>query len=336
MTSTDTAARAVVDVVTGTWRSQALYAAVELRLPDHVAEGNMTSADLAVRAHADPDSIIRLMRLLVGIDVFAGDDRSGYELTAMSQLLRTGVPGSMRDLCLMYGQEFHRAWGAVVPAITSGHSGFETAFGRTLHEFLADEPDAGPRFLRAMNAGSVFFDDVPKVFDFAACRTVVDLAGGSGLLLSTVLAANPMLHGILVDRDHMVPVAREQLGATLAPDRFEVRAGDMFESVPAGADVYVLSRILQDWEDSECITLLTNIRRAMADQSARLLIVERIIPTDGAAVLPLVWDLHLMMMAGGRERTMAGYESILDAANLRLVSVHDMALETSMLVVAPA
>jgi hypothetical protein len=335
MTSADTAARAVVDVVTGTWRSQALYAAVELRLPDHVAEGNMTSADLAMRAHADPDSIIRLMRLLVGIGVFAGDDHSGYELTAVSQLLRTGVPGSMRDLCLMYGQEFHRAWGAVVPAITSGHSGFETAFGRTLHEFLADEPDAGPRFLRAMNAGSVFFDDVPKVFDFAACRTVVDLAGGSGLLLSTVLAANPMLHGILVDREHMVPVAREQLGAALAHDRFEVRAGDMFDSVPAGADVYVLSRILQDWEDSECITLLTNIRRAMTDESARLLIVERVIPTDGAAVLPLVWDLHLMMMAGGRERTMAGYESILDAANLRLVAMHDMALETSMLVVAP-
>jgi hypothetical protein len=187
-----------------------------------------------------------------------------------------------------------------------------------------------------MNAGSVFFDDVPKVFDFAGCRTVVDLAGGSGLLLSTVLAANPMLHGILVDREHMVPVAREQLGAALAHDRFEVRAGDMFDSVPAGADVYVLSRILQDWEDSECITLLTNIRRAMTDESARLLIVERVIPTDGAAVLPLVWDLHLMMMAGGRERTMAGYESILDAANLRLVAVHDMALETSMLVVAPA
>jgi hypothetical protein len=241
----------------------------------------------------------------------------------------------MRDLCLMYGQEFHRAWGAVVPAITSGHSGFETAFGRTLHEFLADEPDAGPRFLRAMNAGSVFFDDVPKVFDFGACRTVVDLAGGSGLLLSTVLAANPMLHGILMDRAHMVPVAREQLAATVAHDRFEVRAGDMFDAVPAGADVYLLSRILQDWEDSECITLLTNIRRAMTGES-RLLIVERVIPTDGSSVLPLVWDLHLMMMAGGRERTMAGYESILDAANLRLVAVHDMALETSMLVVAPA
>jgi hypothetical protein len=336
MTATDAAARSVVDLVTGTWRSQALYATVELRLPDHIAAGYTTSADLAAKVGADPDRIIRLMRLLVGIGVFAGDDLLGYRLTATAQLLRTGVPGSMRDMCLMYGQEFYQAWGSVVAAITEHRSGFEASFGRTLHEFLATEPGAGPRFLSAMNAGSVFFADVPERFDFTGSRVVVDLGGGSGMLLATVLAANPALHGILVDRAHMVAVAGEHLATVLEPGRFEVRVGDIFDSVPPGGDVYVLSRILQDWSDSECITLLSNCRRAMTSASARLLIVERVIVEDGSTELPLLWDLHLLMMADGRERTMASYQSILDGAGLRLECVRELALETSMLVVAPA
>lgn len=326
--------RTVVDIATGTWRTQALYAAVALRLPDHIAAGHTTSAALAAEADATPDGIIRLMRLLTALDVFAGDDRTGYRLTPVSQLLRSDEPGSMRDMCLMYGEEFHRAWGSAVTAIRTGHAGFEDAFGQTLHEHLADEPSAGQKFLRAMNAGSVFFSDVPTVYDFSGCHTVTDLAGGSGLLLSTVLRANPGLHGVLLDREHMLTVAKAHLSSTVEPGRYEVVAGDIFESVPSGSDAYLLSRILQDWDDNDCITLLSNIRRAMTNPAARLLIVERMIPDGGSAVLPLLFDLHLLMMAGGRERTPAGYASILDGAGLRVESVHELDLETSLLVAA--
>jgi hypothetical protein len=134
----------------------------------------------------------------------------------------------------------------------------------------------------------------------------------------------------------MVPVAEEHLAATVPPDRYDVVVGDFFESVPGGSDVYLLSRILQDWDDSACITLLTNVRRAMPGQHARLLILERVIAEDGSTVLPPLFDLHLMLMAGGRERTLTGYRSILAGAGLRLESVHDLALETSLLVAAPA
>ncbi len=334
--TTHNPARAVVDIITGTWRTQALYAAVDLRLPDHIAQGHTTSAGLAAKADADPDGIIRLMRLLTALDVFGGDDSTGYELTPVSELLRSGVPGSMRDMCLMYGEEFHRAWGCAVNAVRTGRAGFEDAFGCTLHEYLAAEPEAGPKFLRAMNAGSVFFSDVPETYDFTACHTLTDLAGGSGLLLSTVLRANPRLHGVLVDREHMLPFAKQHLEETVESGRYELLAGDFFDDVPAGSDVYLLSRILQDWDDSACITLLTNVRRAMTSSSARLLIIERMIPEDGSALLPLLFDLHLLMMAGGRERTLSGYKSILDGAGLRVESVHELALETSMLVATPS
>jgi hypothetical protein len=335
MTENDPA-RVILDTVTGTWRAQALYAGVALRLPDHVADGHRNSADLAAKADADPDAIIRLMRLLSAIGVFGGDDHAGYELTPVSQLLRSDVPGSMRDMCLLYGEGFHRAWGSTVTAVRTGRSGFEDAFGRTLHEYLADEPGAGSKFLRAMNAGSVIFSDVPKVFDFSGCRTVTDLAGGSGTLLSTVLQAHPSLRGVLFDREHIVPIAEEHLASTLERDRYDVMSGDFFESVPAGSDVYLLSRILQDWDDSACITLLSNVRQAMTSDSARLLVLERVIPEDGSSVLPLLFDMHLLMMVGGRQRTLAGYESVLDGAGLRLESVHEMPLETTLLVAAPA
>lgn len=329
-------ARTVVDIVTGTWRTQALYTAVALRLPDHIANGHTTSASLAAEAAADPDGIIRLMRLLTALDVFGGDDRTGYALTPVSELLRSEVPGSMRDMCLMYGEEFHRAWGSAATAVRTGRAGFEDAFGCDLHEYLADEAEAGPKFLRAMNAGSAFFSDVPEAYDFASCRTVTDLGGGSGMLLATVLGANPGLHGVLLDREHMLPVAKEYLEATVKPNRYEMVAGDLFDAVPTGSDVYLLSRILQDWDDSACITLLTNVRHAMTSESSRLLIIERTVPEDGSALLPLLFDLHLLMMAGGRERTLAGYKSILDGAGMRIESVHPLALETSLLVAAPS
>lgn len=325
-------AERVVEVITGTWRAQALYAAAVLRLADHVAAGHHTPAALAAAAGADADGVARLMRLLVELGVFAGEADTGYELTPVSHLLRSDVPDSMRDMCVLYGEEFHQAWGAVATSVRTGRSGFEAHFGQNLHSYLAERPEAGPKFLRAMNAGSPFFTDVPKVYDLTGCRTVTDLAGGSGLLLSTVLRAVPEARGVLFDRPHMLPVAREHLTATV-PGRFDLVDGDIFESVPAGSDVYLLSRVLQDWDDDRCVALLTNVRKAMADNECRLLVVERVI-TDGR-VLPQLFDLHLLLMAGGRERTLDGYRDLLDAAGLRLTATHDLALESTLLVAAP-
>jgi hypothetical protein len=333
---TTTPSHRIVDLITGTWRAQALYAAAAHRLPDHVAAGHRTPAALAGAAGADEEGIARLMRLLVGLGVFAGDEQAGYRLTPVSELLRDGVPGSMRDMCVLYGEEFYEAWGAVATTVQTGHSGFESSFQQDLHSYLAEYPDAGAKFLRAMNAGSVFFGDVPRVHDFSGCGTVTDLAGGSGLLLSTVLRAAPGARGVLFDRPHMLPVAREHLEATV-PGRFDLVAGDLFGSVPGGSDVYLLSRVLQDWDDRACTALLANVRKAMTARGARLLVVERVIPVGGAdpGLLPQLFDLHLMVMAGGQERTLDGYRHLLERAGLRLASTHDLALESTLLVAEP-
>ena len=327
------AARRVVDIMTGTWQAQALYAAVALRIPDHVAAGHTTDEALAERARSDPDGLRRLTRLLTAMDVLEATD-TGYRLTATGELLRSDAPHSMSDMVRIYGEEFHRAWGAVVPAVRTGTSGFQHAFGMTLHTYLRD-PGAGARFQRAMNAGNVFFPDVLEVFDFGGHHTAVDVAGGSGAFLATVLARHPRLHGILFEQPHMVPVATAHLDAAIGSGRHEVRSGDIFEGVPAGGDVYLLSRVLQDWDDDRCATLLSHIR-AVLPANGRLLILERVVPDHGETLLPLLYDLHLLMAAGGRERDLAGYRDLLSAAGLRLESVHGLALETSLLVAAAA
>ncbi|MET9364736.1 methyltransferase [Streptomyces sp. NPDC006632] len=327
-------ARRVVDILTGAWQAQALYAAAALDIPDHIAAGHDTAAALALAAEADKDAVERLMRLLTAMGLFTGSADEGYRLTPVSQILRTDDDRSMRDMAVIYGEEFQRAWGAVVPAVRTGRSGFEHAFGVDLRGHLQADPAAGAKFQRAMNAGNVFFSDVVKAYDFSACHTVVDVAGGSGMLLSTVLDAHPALHGVLFDLPHVLPVAREHLDRAVGEDRYDAVGGDAFHSVPAGADVYLLSRVLQDWDDDQACRLLSTLRAAMPD-TARLLIVERVIPTEGSELLALLWDLHLLMAAGGRERTLDGYRGLLGAAGLRLESVTPLALETSLLVAAP-
>jgi hypothetical protein len=339
LTTDHRAAREVIDIVTGTWRAQALYAAAALRIPDHVADGTATCEALAARTGAGEDGVRRLMRLLATLGVFEGSERSGYRLNAVSRLLRSDVPGSMRDMCLIYGEEFHQAWGAVLPALRTGSTGFEAALGSTLGEYLRDTPGAGPKFQRAMSVGSAPFAAVSRAIDFSRYETVVDVGGGNGTFLSLVLRENPGLHGVLFDLPHMAPLAREHLDRAVAPERYLIRTGDVFEAVPSGGDAYLLSRVLQDWDDGDCLKLLANCRHAMGS-SGRLFILERVVEEAGgdtpADVLPVLWDVHLMLIAGGRERTLPEYRSLLDRAGLRLESVQSLPLETSLLVSSPA
>lgn len=325
-------ARDVVDLITGAWRTQAIYTAVSLRLPDHVGAGCRTSDALAQATGTTVDGVHRLMRLLVALDVFAEDEQSGYRTTPLSVALQIGATGSLRDMCLLYGEEFYRAWGYARQAVSTSRSSFDLACGEPLGSYLLHEDGAGERFQRAMNAGSVFFGHIPQIFDFSDSPLVVDVGGGSGHLLSVVLEASPGARGTLVDLDHMLAVAREQLGATVGLDRVELVGADIFESVPAGGDVYLLSRVLSDWDDERCVRLLINCRRAMPF-SSRLLVIERIVREDGSTILPLLWDLHLLIVSGGRERTLEEYRGLLARAGLRLDRAVELPLEATALVV---
>ncbi|SHM96203.1 methyltransferase [Actinacidiphila paucisporea] len=326
------AAREAVELITGGWRAQCLHAALKLGIPDHLAAGLTTDALLAEATGAREEGVHRLMRLLVAMGVFDGDGRTGYRNTPVSSVL-LDEPDSLRDMCLLYGEEFYTAWGHAHEAISTGTAGFELAYGEPLYRYLSHEDDVNARFQRAMKAGNLFFDHVPEVIDFTG-RTFADIGGGIGQLTAAILAAVPDARGTLLDREHVVPVAAGNLAASVGLDRVELVGGDMFEAVPQGRDVYLLCRVLAGWSDDAVVGLFENCRRAMADASSRLVILERVVVDEDSTVLPALWDLHLLMTNGGRHRTLAAFTALLDRAGLDVERVADLPAETTALIAA--
>ncbi|NUP31215.1 MAG: hypothetical protein HOU01_05805, partial [Streptomycetaceae bacterium] len=303
------AAQEAVELITGGWRAQCLHTAVVLRVPDHVAAGRATDAQIAAATGARQEGVHRLMRLLVAMGVFEGDGRTGYRNTALSGVL-LDRPDSLRDMCLLYGEEFYTAWGHAPEAISTLRSGFEIAYGEPLYRHLSHDEETSERFQLAMKAGNLFFDHVPEVVDFAG-RTFADIGGGIGQLTAAILAAVPDAHGTLLDREHVVPVAAGNLAASVGLDRVTLVAGDMFEAVPRGRDVDLLCRVLAGWDDEAVTRVFRRCREAMAGPSARLVVLDRVVVDEDPTVLPSLWDLHLLMTNGGRHRTLEEFTALL-------------------------
>ncbi|GAA4415443.1 methyltransferase [Actinokineospora soli] len=327
-----TATRDAIEIITGGWRAQALYAAVKWGVPDHIEAGRTSAADLAAATGADPEGVHRLMRLLVAMGVFTGD-ASGYANTPTSRTL-LDRPESLRDMCLLYGEEFYTAWGHAEHAFRTVSAGWDVAFGEPLYAYLSTRPEVADRFQAAMKAGNLFFDYVPETLDLSG-KHVVDVGGGGGQLLAAILSAVPDARGTLIDREHVVPIARDNLAAYA--DRVEFVGGDMFASVPEGGDVYLLCRVLAGWSDDAVVGVFANCRKALADQDAgRVVILERLVVDEGATVLPSLWDLHLLMTNGGRHRTLDRFRGMLSRAGLEIERTADLPMETTAIVARPA
>lgn len=332
--TTDSPSRTVLDMITGAWRTQALHTAVRLEVPDRIAAGTTGPDAIAEQAGADPAGVRRLLRLLADLGVLEHDGRGGYRNTPVSELLRDR-PGSLRDMCLLYGDEFYRAWEHAPDVVAgSGAPGFERAYGQPLITYLSKDEEAAARFQRAMQAGHFFFDRLAEAVDFSGAA-VVDVAGGSGGLLAAVLDRHPDARGLLIDLDHMVPIAQATLKEAIGAGRAEAIAGDVFESVPSGGDVYLLSRLLGDWDDAACVRLLDNCRRA-APADGRILVLERVVGKGEDPELASLWDLHLLMMNGGGQRTLDQFRGLAGAAGLRVERLLPLPMGNACIELRPA
>lgn len=324
------AAQEVVDVITGGWRAQCLYTAVKLGIPDLVHAGSDTDEEIAAATGAEAEGVHRLMRLLVAMRVFDGDGVAGYRTTPVSDVL-LDTPDSLRDMCLLYGEEFYAAWGRAAQSISTLTAGFELEFGEPLYRHLGGNAELSERFQLAMKAGNLFFDVVPEVIDLAG-KTFVDVGAGPGQLTAAILGAVPDARAKAMDRPHVIPVATRNLEESVGLDRVELIGGDMTESVPEGGDVYFLCRVLAGWSDDAVVGIFRNCRAAMADESARLIILERVVTDDAPTVLPSLWDLHLLMTNGGRHRTLELYTELLARAGFAVERVAALPSETTAII----
>lgn len=329
-------AETLLRLLTGAWTTQALAACAELRLPEAMSPCTARGAEALARVvGARPENLATLLRYLAMVGVVAEEPgaRGTFRLTEAGLLLREDAEGSVRALALMYGGPFYESFARLVHTVRTGEPGFEDRYGENHFDHFARDPELAARFDRSMTASAPVFDPLPRhpVVTAAAAapggRTVVDIAGGTGELLGRLLTAHPALRGVLLERAHVVEAARARLGAVA--ERCAFVTGD-FADVPPGGDVYVLSRVLHDWDDERCRTILRHCAAAMPPE-ADLLIVERLLPEKPTPSLATAWDLHMMCNTGGRERTAASYARLLADAGLVLVGHSPLPLEAHVL-----
>ncbi|SDM34400.1 methyltransferase [Allokutzneria albata] len=314
-------------LMTGAWATQAIAAAAELRLPDHLAT-NPDLPGLAAATGADQPSLARLVRYLTALGIV---DTSGarHSLTDLGELLRSDTAESMRSLALMYGGPFYRSFAALTEAVRSGEESYAKVFGSHHFAHMAADPALAELFHQSMAASNAVFAGVTRGIDFSAARTVVDVAGGNGELLARILLANPALRGVLMDRPHALAAAESRLAEVA--DRVTLVPGDFTESVPNTGDVYLLSRVLHDWDDAQCRTILATCARNMPAH-AELLVIERLLPESGdSGSLAIPWDIHMLCNTGGRERTESHYRALLADAGFELLDARPLPLDAHVM-----
>ena len=302
--------------------SQAISVAARLGLADLVADKPQTVSTLAAQTNTHERSLYRLLRTLASVGVFAETDPQVFGLTPLAEPLREGVPGSLRDVAIFMGEEWHwRVYGNMPYSVQTGKPAWGYTHGAEVFDYFQQNRAHGEIFNRAMT--SLSQQAVPVVveaYDFQGIKKLVDIAGGHGLLLAGVLKANPGVSGLLFDLPHVIEGAHSLLEKEGVADRVELATGDFFASVPAGADAYMMKHIIHDWDDERALTILRNIRRSIA-KNGRLLIVEAVIPTGNEPHLGKIMDLEMLVSPGGIERTEEDFRKLLGEAGFKLTRV---------------
>jgi len=302
--------------------ARAIFAAAKLGIPDRLQDAPCASDDIARATGTDPDALYRLLRALANAGILTESEDHRFALTLLGATLRSDAPGSLRAWVLFSGESFYlQAWQEILYSICTGTPAWNKAHGTSFFEFLRQHPEEAAIFDQAMT--SISGGEAPAIvaaYDFSAFQKLVDVGGGRGTLLMTILEANPKLRGILYDQYQVAAGARQQIEAKGFAERCEIVDGDFFESVPSGADAYILKYIIHDWDDDKSLVILRNCHRAMAKEG-KLLIVETIIPPPGELHLAKVQDLEMLILLGSRERTREQYEALLRQAGFKLVRI---------------
>jgi len=311
----------MLDLITGYWISQLVFVAAQLGLADLLNEGPKTAAQLAAATRTHPLALRRVLRALASVGVFSEIRGGRFKLTPLAATLRSGTPQSMRDFALMMVDDYNwQVWQELPEIIRTAESAFARVHGMKTFEFFEQHPDKGQVFAQSM--ASISRTENPAVAeagDFSKIRTLVDVGGSQGHLLAEVLRANPRLKGILFDLPSAVERARKApyLNAKGIAGRVELVGGDFFQSVPEGADAYMMKYVLHDWDDTLCVRILENCRRAMA-RGGRVLVVDTVIPPGNGPHWGKLLDIAMLAGTGGRERTAAEFKELFAAAGFKL------------------
>jgi SAM-dependent methyltransferase len=309
----------LMQMLTGSWVSQAVGAAARLGIADQLAAGPRSADEIAGAVGAHAPSLYRLMRALAGIGVLTQPEPGKFGLSPVGECLRAGVPGTLHDMAITQTDHLHWAsWERLTDAVRSGRSQARAALGMETWEYFGRHPEHAARFSAAMgNVSNLVLPAIVVGYDFSRATRIVDVAGAHGVLLAEILQRNPAARGVLFDLPHVVEGAPAVLARYQVADRVEVVAGDFFKEVPGGADLYLLKHIVHDWNDERAVAILKSCRAAMKAGS-KLLVIELMLPPDGEPSPSPLSDLNMLVMVDGKERTEAEFATLLSAARLAI------------------
>jgi SAM-dependent methyltransferase len=261
------------------------------------------------------------MRALSSVGIFSQLGEDHFALSRLAESLQTEAHGSLRAMVITLGEIHYQACGNLLHSVQTGSPAFNHVFGASLFDYLRQNVDAADAFHQGMaNVASMLAYAVLMAYDFAGISSIVDVGGGHGKLLEKILQFNPNIKGTVFDTPSTIDRAMQQLGHNGWARRCSYVTGDFFNSVPQGADVYLLCGVIHDWNDDGAVTILRNCRRAMTENSKALL-VDMIVPDEASVSFSKLLDLNMLVMNGGRERTKAEFRTLLEAADYRLARI---------------
>ena len=312
----------LMEMIFGFALSRSIAVAAQFGVADLLKDGPKSADELAQAIGAHPRSLYRLLRALAGAGIFAEEADGRFSLTPLSELLRSDAPESLRAFAAMMANAVNfETWAQLPYSIETGKPAFPHKFGMPWFAWLEQNPVEGKAFHDAMtslSAGAV--TAVVNAYDFSGINKLVDVGGGHGLLLASVLSKCPNMKGVLYDEPTVIQGAAEALAAHGVADRCETVGGDFFLSVPAGGDAYILKHIIHDWSDEECLTILSHCHAGMT-AGGKVLIVEMVIPGRNVPAVSKFLDLEMLLFLTGRERTEAEYRALLERAGFELTRI---------------
>ena len=323
-------------MVNGYRLSQAIHVAAVLGLSDLLADGPRTVQDLAEQASAHPRTLYRLLRALSAAGVYEELDGARFRSTDLGDALRSDAAEPVRDYAAFVGRPYHwQAWSGLLHSAQTGANAFRSVYGVDVWEYRTTHPDESVIFDAAMTANSRFVAaSVFDAYDLGRFTELVDVGGGRGAFVAAMLRRWPGLRGVVFDQPHVVSGAAAALAEAGVADRARVVSGTFFESVPGGAEAYLLKNIVHDWLDDEAAAILKVCRRDMLADGV-LLLVERVIPGPNRGLDATLSDLNMLVSPGGQERTEAEYTTLLAGAGFRLTRVVPTASDVSILEAVP-
>jgi SAM-dependent methyltransferase len=316
---------------------QALYAAAKLGVADLLQDGPRSTAELARQLEVNESALHRVLRALASQGIFEEISPRTFANNPVSSYLRTGVPGSVRSMVIFWGTEnYYRPFGEILYSVRTGKSARTEVFGMDGWEYLKQHPENARIFDDAMtDLSSIMGPAVAGAYDFGRWGSVMDVGGGNGILLASILKAHPRLRGVLADLPHVLERAQQRgfLRGELEA-RSTMQPCDFFREVPSGCRAYVMKHVIHDWDDEHAQGILANCRRVVPPDGA-LLLVEWTLPEGNLPSAGKLFDVVMLVMTGGKERTVEQYRQLLARADFKLNHVIAASPELSILEALP-